>query len=216
MMRAVCASPGRWCLAESLPKVLAQVRLVGEAAPQRNVTQRGSAEVSRHISFWGQAHQVRCRAVRIAQASAWYFQSRLPFVIYASDMSPDDGILTRFADHDSCESTDWVFKRHRTAVDPRTSSLAGVWAVRRAIVRVLSALVSLRLDDALEATDSVSPCGKCQSVRSAGGRFSAAASARPLPGNAQTNEYRGLRNSSRSIASVVDLHGAKGVPPRRR
>jgi hypothetical protein len=33
-------SPGRWGLAGGLPEVLAQVRLVGEATPQRNVTQR--------------------------------------------------------------------------------------------------------------------------------------------------------------------------------
>jgi hypothetical protein len=32
-------SPGRRGLARGLPEVLAQVRLVGEAAPQRNVTQ---------------------------------------------------------------------------------------------------------------------------------------------------------------------------------
>src|ERR1700689_3070680 len=32
-------SPGRWGLARGLPEGLAQVRLVGEAAPQRDVTQ---------------------------------------------------------------------------------------------------------------------------------------------------------------------------------
>jgi len=32
-------SPDRWGLARGLPEVLAHVRLVGEAAPQRNVTQ---------------------------------------------------------------------------------------------------------------------------------------------------------------------------------
>jgi hypothetical protein len=39
MVRPVRTSPGRWALARGLPEVLAQVRLVGEAAPQRNVTQ---------------------------------------------------------------------------------------------------------------------------------------------------------------------------------
>jgi hypothetical protein len=39
MVRPVRSSPGRWALARGLPEVLAQVRLVGEAAPQRNVTQ---------------------------------------------------------------------------------------------------------------------------------------------------------------------------------
>jgi hypothetical protein len=39
MVRPVRTSPGRWGLARGLPEVLAQVRLVGEAAPQCNVTQ---------------------------------------------------------------------------------------------------------------------------------------------------------------------------------
>jgi hypothetical protein len=39
MVRPVRTSPGRWGLARGLSEVLAQVRLVGEAAPQRNVTQ---------------------------------------------------------------------------------------------------------------------------------------------------------------------------------
>jgi len=39
MMRPVRTSPGRWGLARDLPEVLAQVGLVREAAPQRNLTQ---------------------------------------------------------------------------------------------------------------------------------------------------------------------------------
>jgi hypothetical protein len=39
MVRPVRTSPGRWGLARGLPEVLGQVRLVGEATPQRNVTQ---------------------------------------------------------------------------------------------------------------------------------------------------------------------------------
>jgi hypothetical protein len=37
MVRSVRTSPGRGGLARGLPEVLAQVRLVGEAAPQCNV-----------------------------------------------------------------------------------------------------------------------------------------------------------------------------------
>jgi hypothetical protein len=39
MARAVRTSPGCWGLTRGLPEVLAQVRLVGEAAAQRKVTQ---------------------------------------------------------------------------------------------------------------------------------------------------------------------------------
>jgi hypothetical protein len=39
MVRPVRTPPRRWGLARSIPEKLAQVRLVGEAAPQRNVTQ---------------------------------------------------------------------------------------------------------------------------------------------------------------------------------
>src|SRR6201989_338005 len=39
MVRPLRMSPGRWGLAGGLPEMLAQVRLVGETAPQRNVTQ---------------------------------------------------------------------------------------------------------------------------------------------------------------------------------
>jgi hypothetical protein len=38
-VRPARAPPGGWGLARSLPEVLAQVRLVAEAAPQRDVTQ---------------------------------------------------------------------------------------------------------------------------------------------------------------------------------
>jgi len=38
-VRPVHTSPGRWGLARGLPELLAQVRLIGKAAPQRNVTQ---------------------------------------------------------------------------------------------------------------------------------------------------------------------------------
>ena len=40
MVRPLRTSPCRWGLARGLPEVLAHVRLVGEAAPKRNVTQR--------------------------------------------------------------------------------------------------------------------------------------------------------------------------------
>jgi hypothetical protein len=46
-------SPGRWGLARGLPEVLAQVRLVGEAAPQRNVTQ---GRIGRKHVLSGQFH----------------------------------------------------------------------------------------------------------------------------------------------------------------
>ena len=39
MARPVRPSPGRWGLARGLPEVLAQVRVVGETAPQGNVAQ---------------------------------------------------------------------------------------------------------------------------------------------------------------------------------
>ena len=39
IVRSVHTSPGGWGLARGLPEVLAQVRLVAEAAPQRNVAQ---------------------------------------------------------------------------------------------------------------------------------------------------------------------------------
>jgi hypothetical protein len=37
----MCASPSRGGLAQGLPEVLAQVRLIGETAPKRNVAQGG-------------------------------------------------------------------------------------------------------------------------------------------------------------------------------
>jgi len=53
MVRPVRTSPGRGGLARSLPEVLAQVRLVGEAAPQRNVTQE---RIGRKHVLSGQIH----------------------------------------------------------------------------------------------------------------------------------------------------------------
>jgi hypothetical protein len=46
-------SPGPWGLPHGLPEVLAKVRLVGEAAPQRNVTQ---ARIGRKHVLSGQFH----------------------------------------------------------------------------------------------------------------------------------------------------------------
>ena len=40
MVRSVLTSPGRWGLACGLAELLAEVRLVAEAAPKRNVAQR--------------------------------------------------------------------------------------------------------------------------------------------------------------------------------
>jgi hypothetical protein len=53
MVRRVHTSPGRWGLARGLPEVLAQVRLVREAAPQRNVTQ---GRIGRKHVLSGQFH----------------------------------------------------------------------------------------------------------------------------------------------------------------
>jgi hypothetical protein len=51
--RPVRTSPGPWGLRRGLPEVLAKVRLVGEAAPQRNVTQ---ARIGRKHVLSGQFH----------------------------------------------------------------------------------------------------------------------------------------------------------------
>jgi hypothetical protein len=53
IVRSVHTSPDRWRLARGLPEVLAQVRLVGEAAPQRNVTQ---GRIGRKHVLSGQFH----------------------------------------------------------------------------------------------------------------------------------------------------------------
>jgi hypothetical protein len=53
MMRPVRTSPGRWGLARGQPEVLAQVGLVREAAPQRNLTQ---GSVGRKHVLSGQFH----------------------------------------------------------------------------------------------------------------------------------------------------------------
>jgi hypothetical protein len=53
MARPVRTSPRRRGLARGLPEVLGQVRLVGEAAPQRNVTQ---GRIGRKHVFSGQFH----------------------------------------------------------------------------------------------------------------------------------------------------------------
>jgi hypothetical protein len=62
MVRPVRASPGRWGLARRLAELLAQVRLVGEAAPQRNVTQgRIGREHVLSGQFHATAHEERVR-----------------------------------------------------------------------------------------------------------------------------------------------------------
>jgi hypothetical protein len=53
MAHPVHTSPGRWSLARGLPEFLAQVRLVGEAALQGNVTQ---GRVGRKHVLSGQFH----------------------------------------------------------------------------------------------------------------------------------------------------------------
>jgi hypothetical protein len=62
IVQPVHTSPGRWGLARGLPEVLAQVRLVGEAGPQRNVTQ-GRIRLQ-HVSggqFHATSHDERVR-----------------------------------------------------------------------------------------------------------------------------------------------------------
>ena len=53
MVRPLGTSPGRWSPARGLPEVLAQVRVVGKAAPQRNVTQ---GRIGRKHVLSGQFH----------------------------------------------------------------------------------------------------------------------------------------------------------------
>ena len=53
MVRPVRSSPGRWALARGLPEVLAQVRLVAEAATQSDVTQ---GRIGRQHELSGQFH----------------------------------------------------------------------------------------------------------------------------------------------------------------
>ena len=61
-MQPVRTSPSRGGLARGLPELLAQVRLVGKAAPQRNVTQ--GRIVGKHVlggQFYATPHQENVR-----------------------------------------------------------------------------------------------------------------------------------------------------------
>jgi LuxR family transcriptional regulator, maltose regulon positive regulatory protein len=70
-------------------------------------------------------------------------------------MSPLDQTPAFSCDHFAVATPDWSVVLGAPVSESRAPSSAGTWAVRRALVRARSALISMRLDEASKATSQV-------------------------------------------------------------
>jgi DNA-binding CsgD family transcriptional regulator/tetratricopeptide (TPR) repeat protein len=79
-------------------------------------------------------------------------QARLQLVIYAATMSNAEAAIARFTEQDIAQTPDRSVVPFPAIRRSQGHSSEDTWAVRRAIVRARSALISMRLDDASRAT----------------------------------------------------------------
>jgi len=79
-------------------------------------------------------------------------QAHLCLVIYAATMSSAEPAIELFAELDTGQTPDCSVVLFPATRGSQAHSSADTWAVRRAIVRARSALLSMRLDDASKAT----------------------------------------------------------------
>src|SRR4029077_11170960 len=79
-------------------------------------------------------------------------QARLRLVIYAASMSSAEAAIALFAEQDIGQTPDRSVLLFPATRGSQAHSSEGTWAVRRAMVRARSALISMRLDDASKAT----------------------------------------------------------------
>jgi LuxR family transcriptional regulator, maltose regulon positive regulatory protein len=84
--------------------------------------------------------------------SALNLQARLQLVIYAATMSSTEAAIALFAEQDIGQTPDRSVVLFPATPGSQAQSSEDTWAVRRAIVRARSALISMRLDDASRAT----------------------------------------------------------------
>ena len=84
--------------------------------------------------------------------SAFNLQARLRLVIYAVTMSSAEAAIALFAEQDIGQTPDRSVVLFPATRGSQAHWSEDTWAVRRAIVRARSALISMRLDDASKAT----------------------------------------------------------------
>ena len=83
---------------------------------------------------------------------AFNLQARLRLVIYAAGMSSAEAAIALFAEQDIGQTPERSVVLFPATRLSQAHSSEDTWAVRRAIVRSRSALISMRLDDASRAT----------------------------------------------------------------
>lgn len=89
---------------------------------------------------------------RFAQMRAFNLQARLRLVIYAAAMSNSEAAIALFTELDLGPAPDRSMAQFPASYARQADSSGDTRAIRRAIVRARSALISMRLDDASRAT----------------------------------------------------------------
>jgi len=89
---------------------------------------------------------------RIAQTDAFNLQARLRLVNYAAPMSNAEAAIALFPEEDLRRTPGRAVMPFPATRGSHAHSSEDTWAVRRAIVRARTALISMRLDDAARAT----------------------------------------------------------------